>query len=157
MPFRFRFAFFGRLAAALACGETRLFIAADALVRVEAFENKFTRSRAHGIGLVRRVHLQPIAANFVSARSQVGAAGHPTLTLATHEAADLGRIFFLAEFAVAVAGWALEINPFDQPNVQEAKDNSKRVLESGSIPSFVSPYGAPSPRMLIAEFRGLVE
>ena len=51
-----------------------------------------------------------------------------------HGAADLGRIFFLAEFAVAVAGWALEINPFDQPNVQEAKDNTKRVLESGAVP-----------------------
>jgi glucose-6-phosphate isomerase len=62
-------------------------------------------------------------------------AGHPTLTVATHGAPDLGRIFFLAEFAVAVAGWALEINPFDQPNVQEAKDNTARVLDSGSIPS----------------------
>ena len=61
-------------------------------------------------------------------------AGHPTTTLATHGAVDLGRIFFLAEFAVAVAGWALEINPFDQPNVQEAKDNTRSVLDSGSIP-----------------------
>jgi glucose-6-phosphate isomerase/transaldolase/glucose-6-phosphate isomerase len=43
-------------------------------------------------------------------------------------------VFFLAEFAVAVAGWTLEINPFDQPNVQEAKDNTARVLDSGSIP-----------------------
>ncbi len=61
----------------------------------------------------------------------LAAAGHPTLTLATRGAGDLGRVFFLAEFAVAVAGWVLEINPFDQPNVQEAKDNTKRVLESG--------------------------
>jgi transaldolase/glucose-6-phosphate isomerase len=65
----------------------------------------------------------------------LAAAGHPTLTVATHGAPDLGRIFFLAEFAVAVAGWALEINPFDQPNVQEAKDNTAKVLESGSIPT----------------------
>jgi transaldolase/glucose-6-phosphate isomerase len=69
-----------------------------------------------------------------AAIEQLGAAGHPTLTMASHGPADLGRIFFLSEFAVAVAGWALEINPFDQPNVQEAKDNTKRVLESGSIP-----------------------
>ncbi len=62
-------------------------------------------------------------------------AGHPVFELAVHGAADLGRIFFLAEFAVAVAGWALEINPFDQPNVQEAKDNTKRVLESGKVPA----------------------
>jgi transaldolase/glucose-6-phosphate isomerase len=65
----------------------------------------------------------------------LAAAGHPTLTLATHGAPDLGRIFFLSEFAVAVAGWALEINPFDQPNVQEAKDNTARVLDSGSVPA----------------------
>ncbi|HEY5318479.1 MAG TPA: hypothetical protein VIJ20_10890, partial [Solirubrobacteraceae bacterium] len=61
----------------------------------------------------------------------LAAAGHPTLTLATHGAADLGRVFFLSEFATAVAGWALEINPFDQPNVQEAKDNTQRVLQAG--------------------------
>jgi transaldolase / glucose-6-phosphate isomerase len=66
---------------------------------------------------------------------QLAGAGHPVLRLATHDAIDLGRIFFLAEFAVAVSGWALEINPFDQPNVQEAKDNTKRVLDSGSVPS----------------------
>ncbi len=66
--------------------------------------------------------------------AQLADAGHPTLTLRTQGAEDLGRIFFLAEFATAVAGWALEINPFDQPNVQEAKDNTKRVLDSGSIP-----------------------
>jgi hypothetical protein len=69
------------------------------------------------------------------AMHRLAGAGHPTLTLTTHGAPDLGRIFFLSEFAVAVAGWALEINPFDQPNVQEAKDNTARVLDSGSIPS----------------------
>ena len=55
-----------------------------------------------------------------------------------HGPIDLGRIFFFAEFAIAVAGWVLEINPFDQPNVQEAKDNTNRVLqayaESGALP-----------------------
>ncbi|MEA2361751.1 MAG: transaldolase / glucose-6-phosphate isomerase [Thermoleophilaceae bacterium] len=61
-------------------------------------------------------------------------AGHPTVTLAVHGAADLGRIFFFAEFAVAVAGWVLGINPFDQPNVQEAKDNTAKVLEAGELP-----------------------
>jgi transaldolase/glucose-6-phosphate isomerase len=67
---------------------------------------------------------------------ELGSAGHPTVTLATDGAVDLGRVFFISEFAVAVAGWALKINPFDQPNVQEAKDNTKQVLESGAIPSF---------------------
>jgi transaldolase/glucose-6-phosphate isomerase len=65
-------------------------------------------------------------------------AGHPAITLTTHGAVDLGRIFFISEFAVAVAGWAIEINPFDQPNVQEAKDKTSQVLDSGSIPEFES-------------------
>jgi transaldolase / glucose-6-phosphate isomerase len=72
-----------------------------------------------------------------AAVEQLAAAGHPTLTLPTHGPGDLGRIFFLSEFAVAVAGWALEINPFDQPNVQEAKDNTKRVLDG--IPAHPIP------------------
>ena len=59
-------------------------------------------------------------------------AGHPTLTVHAEGPADLGRIFFYSEFATAVAGWVLEINPFDQPNVQEAKDNTSRVLKEGS-------------------------
>ncbi|HET6550222.1 MAG TPA: hypothetical protein VFG79_17300, partial [Solirubrobacter sp.] len=58
--------------------------------------------------------------------------GHPVITIRALGPADLGRIFFLSEFAVAVAGWVLEINPFDQPNVQEAKDNTNRVLAEGS-------------------------
>ena len=37
-------------------------------------------------------------------------------------------MFLLAELAVAVAGWGLQINPFDQPNVQQAKDATNRVL-----------------------------
>jgi transaldolase/glucose-6-phosphate isomerase len=59
----------------------------------------------------------------------LGEAGHPTLTVNFDEATDLGSLFFFAEFATAVAGWVLEINPFDQPNVQEAKDNTARVLD----------------------------
>jgi transaldolase / glucose-6-phosphate isomerase len=62
----------------------------------------------------------------------LGAAGHPTTTgRIIGGASDLGRIFFFAEFAVAVAGWTLGINPFDQPNVQEAKDNTARILKEG--------------------------
>jgi glucose-6-phosphate isomerase len=41
----------------------------------------------------------------------------------------LGAQFLVWEFATAVAGWALKIDPFDQPNVQESKDNTKAVLE----------------------------
>jgi transaldolase / glucose-6-phosphate isomerase len=55
-------------------------------------------------------------------------AGHPVIVREIDGPQDLGRIFFFAEFAIATAGWVLEINPFDQPNVQEAKDNTSRAL-----------------------------
>jgi transaldolase/glucose-6-phosphate isomerase len=68
----------------------------------------------------------------------LAAGDQPIATLAVHGPTDLGRIFFFAEFATAVAGWALGINPFDQPNVQEAKDNTAKVLDAykstGSLP-----------------------
>ena len=41
---------------------------------------------------------------------------------------DLGAEFYRWEFATAVAGSVLGINPFDQPNVQEAKDRTQEVL-----------------------------
>jgi transaldolase / glucose-6-phosphate isomerase len=59
----------------------------------------------------------------------LAAAGHPVITRSIHGPTDLGRLFFFAEFATAVAGWVLGINPFDQPNVQEAKDATARVLD----------------------------
>lgn len=55
-------------------------------------------------------------------------AGHPLITMPTRGPRDLGRVFLLWELAVAVAGWGLEINPFDQPNVQQAKDATNRTL-----------------------------
>jgi glucose-6-phosphate isomerase len=46
----------------------------------------------------------------------------------------IGGEFFRWEFAVAVAGSILEINPFDQPDVQAAKDKTREVLASGDDP-----------------------
>jgi Phosphoglucose isomerase len=46
----------------------------------------------------------------------------------------LGAEFFRWEFAVAVAGAYLEINPFDQPDVQAAKDKTNEVLATGEEP-----------------------
>ncbi len=51
---------------------------------------------------------------------------------------DLGATFFIWEFATAVAGSLLHIDAFDQPNVQESKDNTKRILNEfiakGALP-----------------------
>lgn len=55
-------------------------------------------------------------------------AAHPVLRIATRTA--LGAEFFRWEFATAVAGAALHINPFDEPNVTEAKERTKALLEA---------------------------
>jgi glucose-6-phosphate isomerase len=65
---------------------------------------------------------------------RVTGAGQPVITIGAHGAADLGRIMVLFEFATAVVGWVLEINPFDQPNVQAAKDKTNDVLSMDSPP-----------------------
>src|SRR5713226_3911926 len=54
---------------------------------------------------------------------------------------SLGGEFFRWEFAVAVAGTYLEINPFDQPDVQAAKDKTNEVLATGVEPT-VEPEGS---------------
>jgi glucose-6-phosphate isomerase len=52
-------------------------------------------------------------------------------TVGTAVSGPLGAQFLAWEYATAVAGWALRINPFDQPNVQESKDNTGEVLAGG--------------------------
>ncbi len=53
---------------------------------------------------------------------------------------DVGAEFFRWEFAVAVAGSLLGINPFDQPDVQAAKDKTAEVLAQGDV--VLEPQGS---------------
>src|SRR4029078_4720158 len=46
---------------------------------------------------------------------------------------ELGQEFFRWEFATAVAGSILGINPFGQPDVQAAKDKTNEVLAGGDV------------------------
>ena len=56
-------------------------------------------------------------------------AGHPVFTIDIGGRDDLGGEFLRWEVATAVAGALIGINPFDQPNVQESKDNTKAALQ----------------------------
>ena len=58
--------------------------------------------------------------------------GHPVARLRYDGREQIGGEFFRWEMATAIAGHVLGINPFDQPNVQEAKDTTKAILGSGS-------------------------
>ena len=59
--------------------------------------------------------------------------GHPVVRLLYDGREQIGGEFFRWEIATAIAGYVLGINPFDQPNVQEAKDATKAILASGSV------------------------
>lgn len=64
-----------------------------------------------------------------AALEHIKAAGHPVVSIEMENPYDLGAEFFRWEFATAVASAVLGINPFDQPNVQEAKEKTGRLLE----------------------------
>ncbi len=63
---------------------------------------------------------------------------HPVVVARLRDRYDLGAELYRWEVATAVAGALLGIHPFDQPNVQESKDNTSRVLQatqcSGRVP-----------------------
>lgn len=76
--------------------------------------------------------------NVDAALASLEQAGHPLITIQMDDSLDIAQEFFRWEVAVAAAGAVLRINPFDQPNVQESKDNTNRLLEqirkSGRLP-----------------------
>jgi glucose-6-phosphate isomerase len=60
--------------------------------------------------------------------------GHPILRMHLRDAYDIGAEFFRWEFATAVACALLGVNAFDQPNVEEAKVNARRMLTADRRP-----------------------
>ncbi|HUF42825.1 MAG TPA: bifunctional transaldolase/phosoglucose isomerase [Verrucomicrobiae bacterium] len=58
--------------------------------------------------------------------------GHPLIRIDVNKKADLGQEFFRWEVAVAAAGAALGIHPFNQPDVQLAKDLAKQAMSEAS-------------------------
>jgi glucose-6-phosphate isomerase len=57
------------------------------------------------------------------------AAGHPVIRIGIPDPIDLGAEFIRWEVATAIAGAVLGIDPFDQPNVEEAKERTRALLE----------------------------
>ncbi|WP_223650654.1 hypothetical protein [Hymenobacter psoromatis] len=86
------------------------------------------------------------------------AAGHPVISIRLKEPLDLGREFYRWEIAVAVVGIVLQINPFDQPDVQAAKTATdklmKEVTEKGKLPSAGQPTATQAGISYYAEVAG---
>ncbi|GAB4568921.1 MAG: bifunctional transaldolase/phosoglucose isomerase [Anaerolineae bacterium] len=78
--------------------------------------------------------------------SRLEAAGHPVVRLHMPDISWIGAEFYRWELATAVAGAILGINPFDEPNVKESKDNTRRALDE-----FVAKGSLPSEEPLLEE------
>ena len=76
--------------------------------------------------------------NTDSFAARLAALGHPLVVLRLGDLYDLGAEFFRWEFATAVAGQILGVNPFDQPDVDSAKSQARQALahyeETQSLP-----------------------
>ncbi len=70
-------------------------------------------------------------------------AGHPVVTIELAQLEDLGGEIFRAEFATAAAGAVLGIHPFNQPDVQLAKELARQAM-AGDL-NGGAPIGAVSP------------
>jgi glucose-6-phosphate isomerase len=85
------------------------------------------------------VHLKLAGAeeNIASLKA-LAQAGHPVLHLQLVDKYDLGAQFFLWEFATAIASYFLQINPFNQPNVESAKVLARKMVaeyqKTGKLP-----------------------
>jgi glucose-6-phosphate isomerase len=72
--------------------------------------------------------------------------GHPVERLELSDRLDIGAEFVRWEVATAAAGMVLGIDPFDQPNVQEAKDACRALLDT-----YRASGALPQPAPLVAE------
>ena len=121
-----------------------------------------------GKGIVPIAGEPPLAANeygndrlFVAVRlrgsdetarlRELAAAGHPVIDIVLEDPLDLGETFFLFEFATAVAGALTGVNPFDQPNVQESKDNTKALLAEFTDKGTMGASGPAGKRIGVSD------
>ncbi|MEO6049969.1 MAG: transaldolase, partial [Pyrinomonadaceae bacterium] len=65
-------------------------------------------------------------------------AGHPAVNIEIESIENLGQEFFRWEFATAVAGSVMQINPFNQPDVEAAKIEARKITDeyekTGALP-----------------------
>ena len=72
------------------------------------------------------------------------AAGHPAVRIELESIENLGQEFFRWEFATAVAGAVMKLNPFNQPDVESAKIEARKITDeyekTGSLPIEASVF-----------------
>lgn len=89
-------------------------------------DRMFVRLRLAGIdGEVSAGHLDQLAGG-------LELLGHPVITITLDDPIDVGGEFVRWEVATAIACAVLGVDPFDQPNVEEAKERTREVLRSAA-------------------------
>jgi len=73
---------------------------------------------------------------------EIKSAGFPVIEIEIESIHQLGAEFFRWEFAISVAGHVMDIQPFDQPNVESAKVAARKMMkeyqEKGKLPELKS-------------------
>ena len=96
----------------------------------------------------------PSSGDLLPAVERLEQFGHPVARLQLRDCRDLGAEFYRWEYATAVAGSILDVHPFDQPDVQGAKDNTDGLLDlflrEGRLPE---PAPSGSIRHLLEQSR----
>ena len=70
------------------------------------------------------------------------AAGHPIVTITLADKADIGQEFVRWEIATAIAGAVIGIDPFDQPDVEDAKIQTRTLIEAYEKSGSLAPESA---------------
>jgi len=68
--------------------------------------------------------------------------GYPVIRIELDERYDIGGLFFIFEFATAVAGWRMGIQPFNQPDVEAAKESARQALAEYALKG---SFNTPNP------------
>jgi transaldolase/glucose-6-phosphate isomerase len=103
---------------------------------------EYTPSLPSGYGSDRAVVVVRLASdNHLATWSREVAPEHPVFEITATDTLDLGAEFVRWEYAVALAGFLLGVNPFDEPNVAEAKTATNAILAgTASVPVATADY-----------------
>ncbi|HEX8287942.1 MAG TPA: bifunctional transaldolase/phosoglucose isomerase [Pyrinomonadaceae bacterium] len=81
--------------------------------------------------------------------------GLPVVRIVLQEKANIGQEFFRWEFATAVAGAIMNINPFNQPDVESAKVEARKITEeyekTGELPEETPFYESGGTKLFTSE------
>ena len=99
--------------------------------------------------------LKDLDARIENDLAELEKAGHPVIRIELADEMNLGQEFFRWEFATAVAGAIMNINPFNQPDVEAAKIEAKKLTEeyeqTGELPIETPFYEADGIKLFTGE------